>query len=175
MLVALTSEAHGSDDICQASALRDKGGMPVDEAVLGLAPVVVRHVGGPNEIAQAVGGGPFRCGVIEPCSLRHHAFVCSTATLARGWPASTVGISTSWRPLTDVTPTSCQRRALENTSGHCVRVAVAGRGFPAQDDGPYDDIAPAEVARLPVGARVVPSATLKWRVLLCGVSRCRKG
>jgi hypothetical protein len=30
MLVAVTSEARGSDDICHASAPRDQGGMPVD-------------------------------------------------------------------------------------------------------------------------------------------------
>jgi hypothetical protein len=38
MLVALTSKAHGSDDIGHASALRDQGGMPVDEAFQILRP-----------------------------------------------------------------------------------------------------------------------------------------
>ena len=58
MSVALTSEVHGSDDICHASALRDQGGMPVDEAFQILRPSSYDTSAGRRRSPRQLGAGP---------------------------------------------------------------------------------------------------------------------
>jgi hypothetical protein len=56
MLVALTSEAHGSNHICHALARRDQGGMPVDEACQILRPS--SYDTSPGRIEHTLDTGP---------------------------------------------------------------------------------------------------------------------
>jgi hypothetical protein len=93
-----------------------------------ILPVVVRHVGGPNEIAQAVGGGPSGAVSSSPA-------VCVTTPSSarpRRWPGvdglDGRDLDLGDRPLTGVTTTSCQRRVLEITES----VAACRRGRPSQ-------------------------------------------
>jgi len=73
MLVALMSETHGRDDIGHASALRDESAIPVDEAFQILRPSSYDTSPGRMRSPRQFGGGPFRCGVIEPCSHQPHS------------------------------------------------------------------------------------------------------
>jgi hypothetical protein len=101
MLLALTSEAHGSNDICHALARRDQGGMPVDEAFQILRPSSYDTSPGRMRSPRQLAAGPSSAVSSSPEVISPVLIVVSKATrhpnALRPW-------MTTWVWLMSMTP-----------------------------------------------------------------------